>query len=786
MESKQERTQRLNKIRYSNQFENLIEVDYPREFTKTELRKLTKAREYLHSRIYPTKKVKMSTLQLQRMEPVIDKVLQLRGITLNSNKAKLHSLKALYFFFNLKDLICPICNTKSDEHDVKFMPNIESVQVCSKACSSKLQAMVNKGRVHTEDTRKNMSQAHIGNKLSEETKQKLSASLTGIKRGPLSEEHKAAIQTSVKAWYKDVGFNKGQLNKMSTASKEYHNQNRTEKAAQLCKQILDIHENKYEIISFAEFLTNATLKCTEHGNEFTVTVTVATSTNTINSICPECYKDDIEQDLTQALINHNQGAKLITHREELTRSTQIVVECPKHGQYSKIYSKHLHQGCEICNQEEYRTERNIDFFETLLTPYKEKYQDTFTFSVKKSLKDIHDPFREKVIAVNCLKHNTETLHTPAYLYDKLKSPTKLCTECYKDDVEQDLLQALTNHNQGAKLITTKTNLSKSPERNIAAECPKHGQYYKSYRSHLHQGCPTCSANTYRSKGEQEVLEYIQSIYTGEVLSNSKSVIKGELDIYIPEHKLAIEYNGLYWHSTAMQKNTNYHVEKTNACMDKDIQLIHVFEDEWKYNSDIVKSRIANILGVTSKRIYARKTEIREVSSSDASKFLDANHIQGKCPSKHKIGLYYNDELISLMTFGSYRIVTGLKSVQNAYELIRFCNAKDTTVIGGASRLLKYFIRTYKPSEVMSYSCRRWSVGNLYKSLGFEYVHSSGPSYSYVINNQRQHRAKYQKHKLVAEGYDKTMTEKEIMTERGIHRIYDCGTDKWILNFTTSS
>ena len=127
-----------------------------------------------------------------------------------------------------------------------------------------------------------------------------------------------------------------------------------------------------------------------------------------------------------------------------------------------------------------------------------------------------------------------------------------------------------------------------------------------------------------------------------------------------------------------------------------------------------------------------------------------------------------------MTFGNLRKNLGSTSKEGCYELLRFCNKLNTTVVGGASKLFKHFLKEYKPKEVISYCDRRWSEGNLYEMLGFEFSHNSKPNYFYVINGKRENRFKYRKDILVKEGFDPNKSEHEIMLERGIYRIYDCG------------
>jgi hypothetical protein len=186
------------------------------------------------------------------------------------------------------------------------------------------------------------------------------------------------------------------------------------------------------------------------------------------------------------------------------------------------------------------------------------------------------------------------------------------------------------------------------------------------------------------------------------------------------------------------------------------------------------------LGLIENKIYARKCEIREVKTNEKTLFLNNNHIQGAVGSLVNIGCYYNNELVSLMCFSKKRVILKNKDEDDKYELIRFCNKLDTNVIGGASKLLSYFINNYKPKEIISYADRRWSTGNLYDKLGFKFDNYSKPNFYYVINDTREHRIKYQKHKLIQKGFDKDKTEDEIMSENGIYRIYDCGTIRYSL------
>jgi hypothetical protein len=288
-------------------------------------------------------------------------------------------------------------------------------------------------------------------------------------------------------------------------------------------------------------------------------------------------------------------------------------------------------------------------------------------------------------------------------------------------------------------------------------------------------CTNCNqVNNLSSIKESELCLFL-SENNIEYIKNDRNILnKKEIDIYIPYHNIAIEFNGIYWHSNLF-KSKEYHQEKTNMCELKNIQLIQIFEDEWDNKKEIVKSIILNKLKKNNNKIYARKCIIKEVETKDKSLFLDENHIQGKVGSSINVGLYYNDMLVSIMTFGKKRKSLGNKTIINdEYELIRFCNKLNTSIIGGASKLLNYFIKTYNPNEIVSYADRRWSKGDLYQKLGFKRIKNTNPNYFYIINKKRKNRFEFRKDILIKEGFDANKTESQIMDERGILHIYDSG------------
>lgn len=263
-------------------------------------------------------------------------------------------------------------------------------------------------------------------------------------------------------------------------------------------------------------------------------------------------------------------------------------------------------------------------------------------------------------------------------------------------------------------------------------------------------------------------------YKVEYICNDRSILHGrELDIYIPSHNLAIECNGCYWHSSNSKDDRHYN--KYTKCKEKDIQLLTIWEDQIINYPEKVRSIILSKLGIYEQRIYARSCQVRGVDSKTSREFLNLYHLQGSVNSSVRLGLYYNDELISIMTFGKGRKCLNSR---DSWELYRYCCKAGVQVIGGASKLFSHFIKTYNPDQVTSFSSNDISDGSLYKQLGFHQI-SESISYWYILGATRYHRYNFTKHKLVQEGFDSSKSESEIMRDRGYLKIYDTGQTKWM-------
>ena len=316
--------------------------------------------------------------------------------------------------------------------------------------------------------------------------------------------------------------------------------------------------------------------------------------------------------------------------------------------------------------------------------------------------------------------------------------------------------------------------------------------FKTRYTNLEHGiglCPLCNPSHFPfSKGEKEVSTYIKDILPSDVLiyenvrniiSNPKTNNSLELDIFIPSKNIAIEYNGIYWHSEQVQKDAkNIHLTKYNECLKKGIFLIQIFEDEWNRKKDIVKTILKYKLNCSDQKIYGRKCIIKEINTSEKNIFLDKNHIQGSDKSKIKLGLFYQDELVSVMTFCHGNISRGGNPNNKLlWELSRFASKQDISVIGGAGKLLSYFKNNYIWSQINTYADLRYSHGDLYYKIGFEKVGQTFPNYWYVVNDSyRVHRFALRKRP----DEPKDIPEWKLRFEEGYYRIWDCGNLKFSL------
>lgn len=289
-----------------------------------------------------------------------------------------------------------------------------------------------------------------------------------------------------------------------------------------------------------------------------------------------------------------------------------------------------------------------------------------------------------------------------------------------------------------------------------------------------------------SVGENEVADFIRSNYDGEILRSVRGYAPndGQLDIYLPEKNFAIEFNGIYHHqynpdgkTYGLRKDETYHVGKTDECMKHGINLIHVFSDQWEFNKEIIKSMILARLGLVPNKIYTRKCSVVHPTLDQKRVFLIDNHLSGNDKTTISYGLQYDDKLVAMMTFAKPRF-----STKYDWELVRYCVAKNSNVVGGFSKLLSEFKKQHTGS-IISYADRTISNGDVYHKNGFIEISKNSPT-GWGLNFRdgfRFRRTQLMKKNLVKEfGVTVEMSEKALRNVVGIPTIFDCGTLTFVI------
>lgn len=222
----------------------------------------------------------------------------------------------------------------------------------------------------------------------------------------------------------------------------------------------------------------------------------------------------------------------------------------------------------------------------------------------------------------------------------------------------------------------------------------------------------------KSQYEDRLFEYLQSLGVGYIDRHNRTVCNGqELDLYVPEFRVAIEFNGEYWHNS-IRLPRDYHYVKSKMCEEQGIRLIHVYEHQWKdpVKQTILKSIIRNALGKNNNVIYARKCTLKELNKKDVELFSQGNSLHGHRNASIYLGLFYQEELIEIMTFGKAYFS---KDPSIDYECIRSITRLNTTVVGGMNKLFKYFISKWNPHKILYYVDYNTHNGSSMDKLGFK-------------------------------------------------------------------
>lgn len=526
-----------------------------------------------------------------------------------------------------------------------------------------------------------------------------------------------------------------------------------------------VHNNKYNYskVVYINSTTKVEIICNNHGSFF-----MAPSNHLIGQSCSICSGVKKKTNLDFVSVSNRIHDNKYDYSKVEYKNNRIKVKiiCKKHGDFYQNPKDHMSgRGCVLCNTsrgESIVSEKLKSLGIFFIREY--KFDSCVSVNGVKLPFDFYLPKYKMVIEYDGRQHYEVVdkfggieSHDILIKNDKIRNDW-----CLKNNIE---------------LIRIKWNNDKSDINNLFNILGKNISEISSNKEYLKKS--KFDLKSYIDKRD-EFIDFITNKYKEDIIYNYE--IDGYIcDIFLPNDKIGFNFIGLF-------KNSDINVDKNHQLILykkfklKGYKLIQIFEDQWVSKGDIIKSRISTLLNKSDK-IFARNCKIREISDNKiVREFLIKNHIQGFVGSKIKLGLFYNDELVSLMTFGNLRKSLGQKSKEGSYELIRFCNKLNTSTIGGASKLFRYFINTYNPSYITSYADKMWSNNtNMYEKIGMSYISESKPSYYYIVDDKRKGRFDYRKDKLVSQGFNKNISEYEICKMCGIIRIYDCGSIKYNWN-----
>lgn len=440
----------------------------------------------------------------------------------------------------------------------------------------------------------------------------------------------------------------------------------------------------------------------------------------------------------------------------------ITITCKIHGDFEKTPTKHLSgQGCKICGYKrgarkqsltlEQFTKRARKVHGTRYDYSKVKYKNTSS-KVTIVCKE-HGDFDQKVDnhlqGKGCPRCGVEV--TRATKFYSTSGFIKRSREIHGDKYDYSKVEY--KHNK----------------QKVTIICPEHGEFKQTPDGHVRgHGCKKCTHIT--SKPEQEIAKFLSN-FTTVVTSDRKLISPKELDIVLPDIKVAIEYNGLHWHSEKHKPRT-YHRDKTGECNSTGYRLIHVWEDDYTCNPNKILMWLASVLNLLPvKPVGGRKCEVHVVDHGTAAKFHDDYHIQNSTTGTVHLGLFHDEILCSVV---SYKKRSG-----DTYDLVRYTNRPGVRVIGGYAKLQSAFEQLVPECRtLLTFADLSWvdAENNTYEHHGFIADKQIPPDYKYVDDGIRKHKFGFRHEHLSSRlsVYDPELSEHCNCLNNRIYRIYDCG------------
>ena len=520
------------------------------------------------------------------------------------------------------------------------------------------------------------------------------------------------------------------------------------------KKSIKVHGNKYNYskVNYINSSTEVEIGCPIHGTFYQTPKAHLTSNGCTMCNLYGSYKTPTEWFVCKADEVH-EGQYDYRESVYINSSSKVKVYCTDHGVFEQTASSHLSgKGCPSCG---------------VLSSARSKVADIESFiqKAKKVHSSHYDYSRVEYISATSKVEIICPVHGSFY-----QTPSRHlqggCHKCAnwraRHTIDSFIETSSLLHND--KYSYDKTVYETGRDK-VTITCPSHGDFTQRAGTHLEgKGCKKCGGLL--SKSEGLIKDSLEKIGLCVQQSNRKLIKPLELDLLIKEKKIAIEYNGIRWHSEKFGKDKHYHKNKTNLCKQQNYRLIHIWEDDFLKNPERELEFLKYSLGLYDReKVYARKTTIRIIPNKLGRDFLDKHHIQGSGTGSIYFGMYYQDELVA---------VTSFLVKKDSVELTR--HVADRQVLGGLGKITKHTSRYFK-QDILSFCDLSRFTGDSYLACGYEIDKEIPPDYKYVVNEERQHkflwRKKHIKTKL-PNIYDENLTEKEMMSLAGIPRIWDCG------------
>lgn len=366
---------------------------------------------------------------------------------------------------------------------------------------------------------------------------------------------------------------------------------------------------------------------------------------------------------------------------------------------------------------------------------------------------VDNPTKSKEIVDRRTQNNLARhgVSNPSQLPESVERKKRTCVERYGTE--------WAFQNEGVKGKTKATLLDR-----YGVENPSHMSTFvaKMFRSKERNG------TLRESRGEREMLEFVRTLQPdfekGVLIDRNER--SWEFDMISQTKKIAIEFNGVFWHSEANPRwRRGRHHLKSRIAESHGFSLIHIWETEWVQNRPLVESYLSARLGVFSERIPARRCEVCSVNPVVARVFLTENHLRGSATGTH-LGLYLGDRLVALATLSKHPRDSSVPI------LSRFCSLRGVQVVGGLGRLSRH-LANLAGSDLLSWQDVRLGTTNAYTSSGWAIEERTPPDYLYWDSKKNVLVSK-QSRKKQNVNTPEGMTEHQHALADGLFRIYDCG------------